>query len=133
MSYQRSAVSGHGCCGTGLPNARIGGDGGARPLDPGLVDEVGLVLLPFGVGDRLKLIPGDCRDTGVERADAAFAKFAACDMRAGFGGPLADVDFAHGVDGGCGPVGEVQLVLEPERGGAGNEAGTMAGVGGPEI
>ena len=21
-------------------------------------------MLPFGVGDRLKLIPGDCRDTG---------------------------------------------------------------------
>jgi len=45
------------------------------------------VLLPLGVGDGLKLLAWDCRDTGVERADAAFAKFTAADMRAGFGRP----------------------------------------------
>ena len=75
--------------------------GGTGALDPGLVDEVVLVLLPFGVGNGLELIAGNSGNVDVERMNAGLGEFvseARADVCAGFGSPFADMDFRHGVD-----------------------------------
>ena len=95
---------------------------------PGVVDEVGFVLLPFGVGDGLELVAGEVGDADVDGEEIAVGGRGG---GAGFSVPFGDGDLGQGFERGGGPVGEVELVFEPERSGAGDEVGAVAGFGEP--
>jgi hypothetical protein len=81
----------------------------------------------------LSFVHGVVRDGGEVRAErhgAAFAQFGGVrgvDVRVGLLYPIEDVRLGHGGDGSGRPVGEVEMVLEPQRRRPGKPVRAMTG------